>query len=105
MDQKGATILLESLIHPIERDSESGKWRLSGPISSQELESLTFALAELRGDKPSQKRSIQREAVTAHPTIVINLDSSKLEQPEDPEITLCLDFGTAMSKSFAIRSD
>jgi molecular chaperone HscA len=31
--------------------------------------------------------------------------SLELENPEDPDITLCLDFGTAMSKAFAIKSE
>ncbi|MEX0804987.1 MAG: hypothetical protein WD688_16960 [Candidatus Binatia bacterium] len=104
MDRTTSIILLESFIDRIERDSDSGKWRLSGPISSQELESLNFAVAELRDHQAFQDIPTRREPMTTRPRVVIKLESLKLEKPEDPEVTLCMDFGTAMSKAFAIRS-
>ncbi len=39
--------------------------------------------------------------VEPEPKIQLNLDSLKFETPQNPNIKMCLDFGTAMSKAFA----
>lgn len=104
MDRKTAEILLESLVDRIEQDPEGGKWRLTGPISRQEKEALHVALSQLRSDQVSEGFVTDRESSTPVAKVLLDLESSKLEKPEDLDVTLCLDFGTAMSKAFAIRS-
>jgi len=104
MDKKAAIILLESLLDRIERDTESDKWRLTGPISSQEIEAINIAISVLSSDRDVPTTAIQPETIALGPEMALNVKSTKLDKPEDSDITLCMDFGTAMSKAFAIRS-
>lgn len=107
--------LLENLLDRIERDPETGKYRLAGAISDKEFGLLRKALRELgsgevglemsRPENASTRLSPsdQKETGATPETIELpaRLDLASLDRnkPTDPdEILLCVDFGTAMSK-------
>ncbi len=107
MDTETAKLLVESLLDRIERDPESGKARLDGPISNLEIEALEFFRAKMEGDfVRSQLPVISEKSVPSifHEIelekIDLNLDSLERGKPENDYVILCLDFGTAMSKAF-----
>jgi len=132
MNRETAQALLESLLERVEGDGQGGKWKL-GTISNREKQALEFALHELTPAEihvdvlkvvPVQSAAATSAThATTHPAThivmqepepvpepeipvrltVLNQRSADLTEPEDRETTLCLDFGTAMSKAFAIR--
>lgn len=127
MDKTTAALLLENLLDRVELDASSGKWRL-GTLSSKERTALEVALAalgasvvapqvdEVIGTPPGLAKPpvLERAALVeaqpemkAPPPPSVTLDTRSLERAaaESPGITLCLDFGTAMSKAFAMRGD
>jgi molecular chaperone HscA len=99
LEKETARILLASLLGRIEPDSATGKYQIRGVISDHELAAMKLALDQLGGPL------VETEEVAAVPIHQVKLTSPALllKAPEDPEVTLCLDFGTAMSKGFAIR--
>lgn len=108
MKSEIALIFLESLIERIERDSDSGKLKLDGVISEKEYEAIGVAIDALGGtfEAPQQEENVAPVLSVQDPKPVIdaiplNLDSLSLDGPEHPDLLLCLDFGTAMSKAFA----
>ena len=127
MDKNTAAYLLESLIERIEINQ-------LGTVSKAERQALVFALASLRGlelvspaeaspcapivqsgtQKPQSELTSPVESVSPVETPVpvavlpeVAIDKSSLErdEPSDPDVLVCLDFGTAMSKAFAIHAD
>jgi hypothetical protein len=56
------------------------------------------------GDADNEATQETPKPAIVQESIVIHSRSLELVSPEEPEVTLCLDFGTAMSKAFAIRS-
>src|SRR5450759_1560685 len=92
----------------IERDGPDGKWKLAGPISLQEREALGFLLEQFGVDLSNvttdmgQIQPIAAPAIL--PEITLNLHANSLQTAEDQEVIMCLDFGTAMSKAFAMHS-
>src|SRR5215831_4908227 len=104
MDIEKAKILLESLFGRIERDARDGHWRLVGAISPQERNALHFLLAhlgvELKADDIDQERP---QAPMVLPKVTLNTRAAKMQAADSPEIVMCVDFGTAMSKAFAFR--
>lgn len=125
MNIANARLLIENLLERIDLDPATGKFKV-GTISHKEkfaLETLllrTTPLAESGGASapeaakpvpapPSLNSQPEPEALNAPPTPEINviLDLRALERSkaEDPQVTVCLDFGTAMSKAFAIQGD
>lgn len=124
---------LGHFVERIEEDPASGKWRLHGPISSREKQALEHALtmlsiAEIGDDEMSKATSTNTEsgernplstrtgdaekgfreepaeiAAPALPNVTLDVRSLEISAPENPEVTLCLDFGTAMSKAFAMH--
>lgn len=114
MDRDTARILLQSLLDRIDRHPDTGKRRLEGVISEIEWEALNFALDLLRaGDVPAPERQPEATTKAAAPRapsqaaveLVRSAGCLELNAPDNPEVTLCLDFGTAMSKAFAISLD
>lgn len=122
MDKEQILVWLEHFIERIEADQGTGKWRLHGPISSREKQALEQALLMLGapGTTTSDPRPAPRpmdpevapetipaqseaQAPAAAPSVTLNVRSLELVSPANPEITLCLDFGTAMSKAFAMK--
>lgn len=114
MDQKAASVLLASLLERIESD------HTIGTVSSLEKQALQLALQALGGGEAtvtapvitpvgpdSQQGSLPRAVdapavpVTTPPNVDLVLTSLEHESPTNPEVMLCLDFGTAMSKAFA----
>lgn len=126
MDKAAALLLLDSLLERVERDASAGKWRL-GTISSKEKAALEFAVHAIGGaiqTVPGDSSDDRAEPTFTHdaPAPVLPLADSPLSQvaetalelvldrraldrtsPESPEVTLCLDFGTGMSKAFAMQ--
>lgn len=121
MEIKNAKLLIESMLERIETDGVSGKSKL-GVISSKEIMALECLLVSLEGElieKPGPTTGGTKvikhntEVKTDLPIIdetkslkdiELNLNSLKLSDPQNPEVIMCLDFGTAMSKAFAIEN-
>lgn len=128
MNFKIARLLIESLIERIELDTATGKFKL-GTISNKEKVALEVLIAGTSDERPSppavleKKLSISalqpqhaeaapqeepKEPIPAQvPEVRVELDLRAVNRTkaEDPHVTICLDFGTAMSKAFAIRDD
>ncbi len=126
MDRNTAGLLLESLVERIEYDSSSGKWRL-GTISSKEKLALEFIVNVMTGISPSTEARSDTSGPSISPemrsrsedvadekeiaerfgkhSIALNVESLERTEPDNPDVTLCLDFGTAMSKAFAMTGD
>ncbi|WP_187394855.1 hypothetical protein [Zoogloea oleivorans] len=127
MNIEVAKYLLESLIERIDRGS-------IGTVSSGEREALGVALSLLKEDHrvsltPPQEEVRDRisdtlPAVPASPsrptpveeplrekpsvtvkTVELNLDAIHKYEVDEPDLLMCLDFGTAMSKAFAMSVD
>lgn len=119
MDNSKAVLLIENLLDRIEFDPKIEKNRL-GILSAAEKTALEFALGVLRGSTISvQVEPIQKTPPVPVPVpvpekvvapaikteVTLNLDSLKRDSPDNPDVILCLDFGTAMSKAFAMQGD
>lgn len=115
MDNLKAVLLIENLLDRIEFDPKIEKNRL-GILSAAEKMALEFALDVLRGSSVSvQIEPIQKTLPVSVPdkvlepeiktSVALNLDSLKRKSPGNPEVILCLDFGTAMSKAFAMQQN
>jgi molecular chaperone HscA len=127
MDKMAAVLLLENLLDRVELDSNTGKWRL-GTLSSKERLAIEFALALLGGGAeapppvatppaptpvvelpvPPDTPSVEDHPVAEipqGPTVVLDIRSLERTSADNLGVTLCLDFGTAMSKAFAMQGD
>ena len=126
MNNTSLQLLLENLLDRIELDAVSGKWRL-GTISSKEKLAIELALKAVSGAAESAIVSIaqsesdaatetapvpetkaiapETQAPEPPPQVALNIRSLEITETENPEIILCLDFGTAMSKAFAMKGD
>ena len=107
MNKHNVIVLLESLLDRIIKVEETGKYKLEGILSKQEISALNSVLEYLREDisaeeKPSANIQPSQEEVAPYP---INTASLGSKTPLDQETILCLDFGTAMSKAFASNGD
>ena len=128
VNMSSAQLLVENLLERIELDSATGKFRL-GTISNLEklaLETLLKATATTSIDNEHREilvgvpikpmsaqdavaaeegsdvlRSIGLQQTDVH--VTLDLRALERTQAECPELTVCLDFGTAMSKAFAIH--
>lgn len=128
MKMANARLLVENLLERIELDPTTGKLRL-GTISSKEVSALEVLLAavscaapqssdterddvdppapattvsavKIEPDPAAVETSVQPPIV---PDVELDLRATQRTKAESPEITVCLDFGTAMSKAFAIN--
>lgn len=106
MDLDRARQHLESLYDRIERDGSSGKWKLSGPISVHERQALRAILGSLGADLPPDDQAHSGVPAARSPLAAVKLNerANDFIAAEDREVIMCLDFGTAMSKAFAIHS-
>ncbi len=105
MDREQARVVLESFIERIERDRQSGKWRLEGIVTEKERAALLAVLEMIGGDitRLVYEEQLPEPRAKNIFTVPLNLDSLGRDEPNDEETLLCLDFGTAMSKAFATR--
>lgn len=106
MNNEIALTFIESLVERIERDQATGKLKIEGIISEKERLALGVAIKVLGGSFEISPHSVTTDTsvvVDNQNSVVIplNLDVLSLEEAEDPDVILCLDFGTAMSKAFA----
>jgi molecular chaperone HscA len=109
VDNKIAAMLLSSLMERVARNESIGI------MTSLEREALHLAIQALGegGDLPLQPVAAQPPLIEtppevegpstlpALPNVKLVLDALNREQPSDPDVLMCLDFGTAMSKAFA----
>lgn len=123
MENKIAAVLIKSLLERIERD------QTIGAVSSLEREALRQALAALGDPQISVSEApiaapvvsapveqakqpvadvevespvmVAVEAAPTLPELDLVLTANERSAPTDPDVMLCLDFGTAMSKAFA----
>jgi hypothetical protein len=101
LDTHTARALLTSLLGRIEPDSVTGKHQLRGVLSDFEVKALRLALEQLGGPIVGD---LQPASVVA-PVVKLTSPALGLNAPDDGSVILCLDFGTAMSKGFAIRNE
>lgn len=99
MDITAMRVLLQSLLERLQREESTGKRVLVGPVSDLEYSALKEIVKQLGGEPESPAAP---EPPTA-PLVPLNLASLARTEPEDADVLLCLDFGTAMSKAFATR--
>lgn len=118
MNESIAAALLTSLLERIDRD------KTIGTVSSLEREALQRAVRALGGDAPeaplakspaptpsgpageAPAPAAQHAPVVAElPSVQLVLNALVEEAPNNPDVMLCLDFGTAMSKGFAQSLD
>lgn len=132
MNLSEARLLIENLLDRIEQDPVSGKFKL-GTISSGEKMALQMLLGadlseptnlppktppeslekvvvphthqhSVKPELTPQISSAPSEKVAvAVPVVSLNLKALDKVEAENPNVTVCLDFGTAMSKAFAIE--
>lgn len=120
MDNKTAAILLTSLLERVDRE------QAIGVVSSLERQALQLGLSALGGavstapsptplapgvdakagqgtpaDVPPPVQQPVPPSPPKLPAVDLVLNSLDSETPSDPQVLLCLDFGTAMSKAFA----
>lgn len=100
MDNKIAAVLLASLMERVERE------QTIGTMSSLERQALQLAIQALSSGAdlsplPNTAKPPITEILPTLPKVELVLDAVERETPSDPEVLLCLDFGTAMSKAFA----
>ncbi len=105
MEREKTRILLENVFARLERDPESARWRLVGTVTDGEHDALIEAVVAFGGTlaPPSPVPASRFVPVPSGRAAELNLESLKRASPEHPEILLCLDFGTAMSKAMATR--
>lgn len=123
MDNPTAALLLENLLDRVELDTGSGKWRL-GTISAKERLALEVAVKAVGGVVPVNVQvetpptslsgpglqalpaggAVAPEVAHVHevPNVVLDIRALGGTAPDNADVTLCLDFGTAMSKAFAM---
>ena len=126
MEKLTAALLLENLLDRVEKDVNTGKWRL-GTLSAKEKAALEVAVSILGGNvaTPQPEPSLvpgpiielstspaaltevasAAEEYPPGPDVVLNIQSLERSAVENPNVTLCLDFGTAMSKAFAMQGE
>lgn len=127
MDKSTAVLLLENLLDRVELDANTGKWRL-GTLSTKEKSALEFAIASLAGGVETPVPVVITPAPTVIveppvppappavevqpvvdippvPSVVLDIRSLERTTADNLGVTLCLDFGTAMSKAFAMEGD
>lgn len=121
MNIETAKLLVENLLERIEQDPSSSKYKL-GTISAKEkqaLEALLAALGDVTDtptlvpDTPAASipstvaPPVEPIAPGQAPVVALELKLGVLDRTkaDDPHVTVCLDFGTAMSKAFAIHGD
>lgn len=118
MDRHEAALLLRSLLERVETDPHSGRLTL-GKISSSERSAMEFALVGLTdrdasetdvshaaGPETLEARASARGGEAPVPMrTTTDRRSLDIGRTQDEAILLCLDFGTAMSKAFATRSN
>jgi hypothetical protein len=113
MDLKIAAALIGNLVERIEQNG----YRADGPLTDREEEALkellsltkdaTFTKMDRRIEEALQPRPApSSEPIIAAPAIgravspsKFNLDARAITASPDPDVTLCLDFGTAFSKA------
>lgn len=126
MNIDNARLLIENLLERVELDSSTGKFRL-GTISNKEKLALETLLKEGSSGATTSSTPVASVPLPSvdvsrsnplhsapaapeespNPRVTVNLNLSSLERTkaEDPQLTVCLDFGTAMSKAFAIQGE
>ena len=123
MELVKARILLENLLKRVEK-LENGSLQLSGTLTPDELEAIHFAVSLLDSDPPSGPSVVARPPLGPHqqleqgtpleleedqgvrPMEVVSLDLTAFNPPPiPPNVRLCIDFGTAMSKATLVEDN
>ena len=106
------TLLLRNLLSRLDADRESEQPRYRGVVSDAEREALR-ALLDQRSPGGGGRERADRDAEQTPepdseplpPPMRIDETVLGLNAAQQPEHVLCVDFGTAMSKAFACRTD
>ena len=123
MENKIAAVLIKSLLERIERDQSIGvvsslereallqalaalgepqisvsEVSTAAPVVSAPVEQAKQPVAEVKAQGPV---AVAAEAAPTLPEVDLVLTANERSAPTDPDVMLCLDFGTAMSKAFA----
>lgn len=106
------TLLLRNLLSRLDADRESEQPRYRGVVSDAEREALRALLDQRSPGGGGRERADRDDEQTPEPDSEplpppIRIDETVLglNAAQQPEHVLCVDFGTAMSKAFACRTD
>lgn len=128
MNISEARLLIKNLLDRIDQDPISRKFKL-GTISIGEKQALEILLGASLAEESTDLSNPPKKEVAPHsdaqpvvpvvttqkspatpekvavaiPAVALNLTSLDKTQADDLRVTVCLDFGTAMSKAFAIE--
>lgn len=107
MNPNTAKIILENLLDRVENNPQTGKKTLPGIISDREYEAISFAANVLRKTSPDENYEGQSVSTIDGNSIgsrmQLELKSLDYNEPENPNVILCIDFGTAMSKAVVTK--
>ena len=100
-------LLLRNLLERLDADAAAERSVLRGQISDRERNALRSLLDHAESTAPGV---LQQSAATPTPQVAVsefalNTAVLQFESPQNPNWTLCLDFGTAKSKAFAANGD
>ncbi|MBU1060552.1 MAG: hypothetical protein KJ804_19795 [Proteobacteria bacterium] len=102
---EGKSEVMPEAVPDVEPETETEKE--SVPEQEDDIEAEAGAGSELDSElEPEEKQEVEPDpdpevAPKPEPEIKLNLASLKFDTPQNPNIKMCLDFGTAMSKAFA----
>lgn len=107
------TLLLRNLLSRLDADRESEQPRYRSVVSDAEREALRALLDQLSpsgggragADPDDDETPGERDPEPLPPPVRIDETVLALNAAQQPEYVLCVDFGTAMSKAFACRTD
>jgi len=95
MEENEAAAIVRSLLGRL--TPQNGKYRLpEGLLSSDDVK----ALSQLAGLPP-----VDQDTVAETAPIELDTTAVTTKGPTEPELRICIDFGTAMSKAWACRGD
>lgn len=103
MELDKAKWALENIFARIEKDPIGGNWKLNGSVTSGEREAFVAILSHLA----SSEKLLANPQSDSSPSLKypLNVESTLAGEDIDNNAMLCLDFGTARSKAFALLDD
>ncbi len=103
MEISKATWALENVFARIEKDPIGGNWKLNGSVTSGERDAFIAILAHLGADISFKPETDSDSTLPVE--YPLNLESTLAGDSLEAGAMLCLDFGTARSKAFALLDE
>lgn len=120
MNTENAILLIQNLLDRLETNPETGRTRLDTVVTDNEVEAVRYVLHAL-GAEPARddddpaipqggdatvetpEEDSGADASASPRRIALCLSSLERDRPDNNDVILCLDFGTAFSKAVATR--